>query len=42
MSKQEASTQASNSIQDGIKHAPGGGAALMRAADTALLLLDHQ
>ena len=42
MSKQEASTHASNSIQDGIKHAPGGGAALMRAADTALLLLDHQ
>src|SRR5713226_3133963 len=42
MSNQRASVQASNSIQDGIRHAPGGGAALMKAADVALLLLDHQ
>src|SRR6266446_508515 len=42
MSNQRASVQASNAIQDGIRHAPGGGAALMRAADVALLLLDHQ
>jgi nicotinamidase-related amidase len=42
MSNQRASVQASNSIQDGIRHAPGGGAALVKAADVALLLLDHQ
>src|SRR2546426_1554561 len=42
MSNQRASTQAPNSIQDGIRHAPGGGAALMNPANTALLLLDHQ
>src|SRR6266545_2685033 len=42
MSNQKASTQASNAIQDGIRHAPGGGAALMNPANTALLLLDHQ
>src|SRR5678816_3118088 len=42
MSNQKASTQASNSIQDGIRHAPGGGVALMHPANTALLLLDHQ
>ena len=42
ISNRNASTQASNSIQDGIRHAPGGGAALMNAANTALLLLDHQ
>ena len=42
MSNQKASTQASNSIQDGIRHAPGGGVALMNPANTALLLLDHQ
>ncbi|HYO84591.1 MAG TPA: isochorismatase family protein [Bryobacteraceae bacterium] len=32
----------SNGIQDGIPHAPGGGAALMRLDDVLLLLLDHQ
>ena len=42
MSNRNASTQASNSIQDGIRHAPGGGAALMNPANAALLLLDHQ
>src|SRR2546422_474987 len=42
MSNQNASTPASNSIQDGIRHAPGGGAALMHPGDVALLLLDHQ
>ena len=42
MSNQKASTPASNSIQDGIRHAPGGGAALMHPGDVALLLLDHQ
>ena len=31
-----------NSIQDGIRHAPDGGIALLNAADTVLLLLDHQ
>jgi nicotinamidase-related amidase len=34
--------QTSNSIRDGIAHAPGGGTALINSADTALLLLDHQ
>src|SRR6266436_6777584 len=42
MSNQKASIPASNSIQDGIRHAPGGGAALMHPGDVALLLLDHQ
>src|SRR6266508_3091854 len=42
MSNQKASTQASNAIQVGIRQAPGGGAALMNPANTALLLLDHQ
>ena len=42
MSNQKVSTQVSNAIQDGIRHAPGGGAALMNPANTALLLLDHQ
>ena len=32
----------SNSIQDGIPHAPGGGDALMRLDDVVMLLLDHQ
>ena len=32
----------SNSIQDGIPHAPGGGEALMRLDDAVILLLDHQ
>jgi len=32
----------SNAIQDGIAHAPGGGDSLINAADTVLLLLDHQ
>src|SRR5215831_1433119 len=40
--KAPAQSSNSNSIQDGIKHAPGGGAALMHPTDTALLLLDHQ
>jgi nicotinamidase-related amidase len=31
-----------NSIQDGIGHSPDGGIALLNAADTLLLLLDHQ
>jgi nicotinamidase-related amidase len=31
-----------NSIQDGIRHSPDGGIALLNAADTVLLLLDHQ
>jgi nicotinamidase-related amidase len=31
-----------NVIQDGIKHSPDGGIALLNAADTVLLLLDHQ
>ena len=31
-----------NPIRDGIPHAPGGGDALIRAEDVALLLLDHQ
>jgi nicotinamidase-related amidase len=31
-----------NSIQDGIRHSPDGGMALLNAADTVLLLLDHQ
>jgi nicotinamidase-related amidase len=31
-----------NVIQDGIKHSPDGGVALLNAADTVLLLLDHQ
>jgi nicotinamidase-related amidase len=31
-----------NSIQDGIRHAPDGGIALLNAADAVLLLLDHQ
>ncbi|HET6328649.1 MAG TPA: isochorismatase family protein [Planctomycetaceae bacterium] len=31
-----------NGIQDGIKHSPDGGIALLNAADTLLLLLDHQ
>jgi len=38
----KATTQGSNSIQDGIRHARGGGAALMHPAETLLLLLDHQ
>ncbi len=42
MSNQKASTPASNSIQDGIRHAPGGGADLMHPGDVTLLLLDHQ
>ena len=41
-SNTKATTQKSNSIQDGIRHAPGGGAALMHPDDTLLLLLDHQ
>jgi nicotinamidase-related amidase len=32
----------SNSIQDGIPHAPGGGDALFRLDDLVMLLLDHQ
>jgi nicotinamidase-related amidase len=32
----------SNTIQDGIRHSPDGGMALLNAADTVLLLLDHQ
>src|SRR5262245_34772037 len=32
----------SNSIQDGIPHAPGGGEALLRRDDVVMLLLDHQ
>jgi nicotinamidase-related amidase len=32
----------SNAIQDGIPHAEGGGDALMRLDDVAMLLLDHQ
>ena len=32
----------SNSIQDGIAHAPGGGDALFRVDDLVMLLLDHQ
>jgi nicotinamidase-related amidase len=35
-------TQNTNTIQDGIKHSPDGGRALLNAADTVLLLLDHQ
>jgi nicotinamidase-related amidase len=31
-----------NTIQDGIRHSPDGGVALLNAADTVLLLLDHQ
>src|SRR5260370_40043621 len=31
-----------NSITDGIPHAPGGGKALLNPNDTVLLLLDHQ
>jgi nicotinamidase-related amidase len=31
-----------NEIHDGIKHAPGGGKALLDPTDTVLLLLDHQ
>ena len=31
-----------NSIRDGIRHAPGGGRALIHADDALLLLLDHQ
>ena len=31
-----------NGIQDGIAHAPGGGDALIRLDDAAILLLDHQ
>jgi nicotinamidase-related amidase len=31
-----------NVIQDGIRHSPDGGMALLNAADTLLLLLDHQ
>jgi nicotinamidase-related amidase len=31
-----------NAIQDGIPHAEGGGDALMRLDDVAILLLDHQ
>jgi nicotinamidase-related amidase len=34
--------QNTNSIQDGIRHSPDGGMALLNAADTVLLLLDHQ
>jgi nicotinamidase-related amidase len=34
--------QTSNAIRDGIRHAPGGGVALMNPADTLFLLLDHQ
>lgn len=35
-------TKGQNSIQDGLKHAPGGGDALINLADTVLLFLDHQ
>ena len=35
-------TNSLNSIQDGIGHAPGGGAALINPADALFLLLDHQ
>src|SRR5713101_8869877 len=31
-----------NSITDGLPHAPGGGKALLNPNDTVLLLLDHQ
>jgi nicotinamidase-related amidase len=34
--------QNTNSIQDGLQHSPDGGMALLKAADTVLLLLDHQ
>jgi len=34
--------QNTNTIQDGLTHSPDGGMALLKAADTALLLLDHQ
>jgi nicotinamidase-related amidase len=34
--------QNTNSIQDGIRHSPDGGMALLNADDTVLLLLDHQ
>jgi nicotinamidase-related amidase len=34
--------QNTNSIEDGLKHSPDGGMALLKAADTVLLLLDHQ
>jgi nicotinamidase-related amidase len=34
--------QNTNAIQDGIRHSPDGGIALLNAADTVLLLLDHQ
>lgn len=31
-----------NSITDGVPHAPGGGKALINPSDTVILLLDHQ
>src|SRR5262249_29911645 len=42
MNEQKASGYKPNGIQDGIAHAPGGGDALIRLDDVALLLLDHQ
>ncbi len=34
--------QTANSVRDGLRHARGGGAALINPADVVLLLLDHR